>query len=66
MMDLDQAVFYDYLLTLLGRRLSPSLFGSLLTYLRKRKTQVKSISPLDAEQAQVFELKICSHEVLDH
>ena len=58
--ELDQAVFHDFILTMLGRQLSPSLIGSMLTYLRKRKIQVKSIRHLDAEQAQVFELEIRS------
>ena len=61
--ELDQSVFHDYILKLLSRRLSPSLIGSLLACLHKRIIQVKSISPLDAEQAQVFDLKIRSPEV---
>ena len=48
---LPQEPPHPYILTLLE---------SLLGYLRQQNLSVKSISSLDAEQVQVFGLKICS------
>ena len=51
-----------YILTLLGKEISPSLLDSLLGHLRNQNLKVKSISPLEAERVQVFEIKLVSNE----
>ena len=53
---------HSYILTLLGKEISPSLLDSLLRHLRNQNLKVKSISPLEAERVQVFEIKLVSNE----
>ena len=53
---------HSYILTLLGKEISPSLLDSLLGHLRNQNLKVKSISPLEAERVQVFEIKLVSNE----
>ena len=50
--------------TLLGKEISPSLLDSLLGHLRNQNLKVKSISPLEAERVQVFEIKLVSNEAV--
>lgn len=56
---------HRYILTMLGRRLSPSLLQHLLEFLRDKGLEVSAISPLDAEDLQVFEMKIHSRKPLE-
>lgn len=51
---------HRYILTMLGRQLSPSLLQRLLVFLQVKGLEVTAISPLDAEDLQVFEMKIHS------
>ncbi len=53
---------HSYILTLLGKEISPRLLDSLLGHLRNQNLKVKSISPLEAERVQVFEIKLVSNE----
>ena len=55
---------HSYILTLLGKEISPSLLDSLLGHLRNQNLKVKSISPLEAERVQVFEIKLVSNEAV--
>ena len=53
---------HSYILTLLGKEISPSLLNTLLGHLRNQNLKVKSISPLEAERVKVFEIKLVSNE----
>ena len=59
-----EACHHPYILTLLGRNLSPKILKSILSHLNKQNLQITSISPLDAEQVQVLEMKINSAKPL--
>ena len=51
----------SYILTLLGKRIPSQLLNSLLRHLRSQNLRVKSISPLEADGVQVFEIKLVAN-----
>ena len=53
---------HSYILTLLGKEITPQLLNSLLRHLRSHNLRVKSISPLDADGVQVFEIKLVANQ----
>ena len=52
---------HSYILTLLGKGIPPQLLNSLLMHLRSQNLRVKSISPLEADGVQVFEIKLVAN-----
>ena len=53
---------HSYILTLLGKGIPPQLLNSLLMHLRSQNLRVKSISPLEADGVQVFEIKLVANQ----
>ena len=49
---------HQYILTLLSQQIHPRLLTKLFFLLRKKQLQVAEISPLDAEELNVIEIKI--------
>ena len=49
---------YRYILTLLKLQLSTELLTKLFRHLRERQLHITAVSPLDAEDLQVFEIRI--------
>ena len=56
---------HSYILTLLGMGIPPQLLNSLLRHLRSQNLRVKSISPLEADGVQVFEIKLFAHQSVE-
>ena len=49
---------HRYILTLLSRQLPPQLLTKLFRHLRKKGLLVTEVSPLDADELHVFEIKV--------
>jgi phosphoserine phosphatase len=49
---------HRYILTLLSRKLPPQLLTKLFRHLREKQLYVTEVSPLDADEMHVFEIKI--------
>ena len=49
---------HQYILTLLSQQIHPRLLTKLFCHLGKKKLRVTGISPLDAEELNVIEIKI--------
>jgi phosphoserine phosphatase len=49
---------HRYILTLLSRKLPPQLLTKLFRHLREKQLYVTEVSPLDADELHVFEIKI--------
>ena len=49
---------HQYILTLLSQQIHPRLLTKLFCHLRKKQLRVTEISPLDAEELNVIEIKI--------
>ena len=49
---------HRYILTLLSRQLPPQLLTKLFRHLREKQLLVTEVSPLDADELHVFEIKV--------
>ena len=56
---------HRYILTLLRQQLRTELLTKLFHHLRKRQLHIKAVSPLDAEDLQVFETKTHLDQPID-
>ena len=51
-------LIHRYILTLLSRQLPPQLLTKLFRHLREKQLLVTEVSPLDADELHVFEIKV--------
>ncbi|MBC8258627.1 MAG: phosphoserine phosphatase SerB [SAR324 cluster bacterium] len=56
---------HRYILTLLSQQLRPELLTKLFRYLRDKQLRVTAVSPLDADNLHVFEIKIHADQPID-
>ena len=59
------APIHRYILTLLSRQLPPRLLSKLFRHLREKQLCVKEVSPLDADDLHVFEIKAHADESIE-
>ena len=56
---------HRYILTLLSRQLPPQLLTKLFRHLREKQLLVTEVSPLDADELHVFEIKVCADKPIE-
>ena len=57
---------HRYILTLLRQQLRTELLTKLFRHLQERQRHIMAVSPLNAEDLQVFEIKIHVDRPIDH